>query len=57
MLWFWFQRQSSSHAIYMHPTLPVEHNGVMNFQNFNGKAKTYQVRQLLKAISRLGDER
>lgn len=54
---FIFQRQNGSHAIYEHAGLQVEHNRVMNFQNFKGKAKPYQVKQLLKAIFHLGDER
>ncbi len=54
---FQFQRQSSSHVIYEHPALSIEQNRLLNFQNFKGKAKPYQVRQLLKAISFLSDER
>lgn len=53
---FIFQRQSSSHIIYEHPNLRVEQNRFMNFQNLKGKAKSYQVKQLLKAISFLGHE-
>jgi hypothetical protein len=53
---FVFQRQSASHVIYEHPNLSVEQNRFMNFQNFKGKAKPYQVKQLLKAISILTDE-
>jgi len=54
---FIFQRQSASHLVYEHPSLSINQNRLMNFQNFNGKAKPYQVRQLLKAISYLNDER
>jgi hypothetical protein len=54
---FEFQRQSGSHLIYEHPTLTIEQNRLMNFQDFKGKAKPYQVKQLLKAISYLTDER
>ena len=44
---FVFARQAgSSHRIYKRPKWPK----VMNFQNRNGKAKAYQVRQLLEAI-------
>ncbi len=50
---FIFQRQSASHIIYEHPTLRIEQNRLLNFQNFKGKAKPYQVKQLLKAISYL----
>lgn len=51
-----FQRQSASHIIYEHPALSIEQNRLLNFQNFKGKAKPYQVRQILKAISFLNDE-
>jgi hypothetical protein len=54
---FEFQRQSGSHVIYEHPLLTIEQNRLMNFQNFNGKAKPYQVKQLLKAISFLRNEK
>ena len=50
---FVFQRQSASHVIYEHPTLEIEQNRLLNFQNLKGKAKPYQVKQLLKAISYL----
>jgi len=53
---FIFQRQSASHIIYEHPTLRIEQNRLLNFQNFKGKAKPYQVKQLLKAISYLSNE-
>lgn len=53
---FIFQRQSASHIIYEHPTLRIEQNRLLNFQNFKGKAKPYQVKQLLKAIFYLSDE-
>jgi len=53
---FIFQRKSGSHTIYEHPILKIEQNRLMNFQNFKGKAKPYQVRQLLKAISILRNE-
>ena len=53
---FIFQRQSGSHTIYEHPILKIEQNRLMNFQNFKGKAKPYQVRQLLKAIFLLRNE-
>lgn len=54
---FIFQRQSASHVIYEHPNLSVNQNRLLNFQNFKGKAKPYQVRQLLKAISYLNEQR
>ncbi len=54
---FQFQRQSSSHMIYEHSTLKIEQNRFLNFQNFKGKAKPYQVKQLLKAITFLSNEK
>jgi hypothetical protein len=53
---FIFQRQSASHIIYEHPVLSIEQNRLLNFQNFKGKAKPYQVKQVLKAISYLSNE-
>lgn len=53
---FEFQRQTASHVIYEHPDLKISENRLMNFQNFKGKTKPYQVRQLLKAISFLRNE-
>ena len=42
------KRQRGSHVIYVNPKLGTD--GFMNFQSDSGKAKGYQVRQLLKAI-------
>jgi len=53
---FVFQRQRSSHVIYEHPNLRIEQNRLMNFQDFKGKAKPYQVKQLLRAIYILQNE-
>ena len=53
---FIFRRQSSSHRIYENPELKVGQNRIQNFQNFNGKAKPYQVKQLLRAVQFLRDE-
>lgn len=47
MVGFSFDRQSSSHHVYRHE----KHPGIMNFQDVNGKAKPYQVKQLLNFIS------
>jgi len=52
---FEFQRQSGSHVIYEHQELAIENTRLMNFQNVKGKAKPYQLRQLLKAITHLRD--
>jgi hypothetical protein len=54
---FEFQRQKGSHVIYENPKLEIEQNRLMNFQNFKGNAKSYQVKQLLKAISYLENDR
>lgn len=54
---FIFQRQRGSHKIYEHPELQLSQNGIMNFQNFRGNAKPYEVRQLLRAITILSDEK
>ncbi|MGI8555537.1 MAG: type II toxin-antitoxin system HicA family toxin [Pyrinomonadaceae bacterium] len=52
---FRFQRQTGSHVIYENPRLEISQNRLINFQNFRGKAKPYQVKQLLKAISYLSN--
>ena len=44
-------RQESSHIIYKTPWLG-DHR--INIQDDNGKAKVYQVRQVLKAVEKLG---
>jgi hypothetical protein len=51
------QRQKSSHHLYKQEEFPYpstqrgrKEYGRMNFQNRNGQAKAYQVRQLLDAI-------
>jgi len=49
-------RQTGSHAMYKHPSLHSAMGGFMNFQSENGKAKAYQVRQLLRAIEYLEDQ-
>lgn len=54
---FVFKRQEgTSHRIYGHPSLHPAQGGFMNFQEDKGKAKAYQVRQLLKAIEVLEDD-
>lgn len=42
-----FDRQKGSHQIFLHPKYP----GIMNFQPVKGKAKPFQIRQLLRFIS------
>lgn len=41
-------RVRGSHHIFMHPAVA----GLLNLQNVGGKAKPYQVRQLLRLIER-----
>jgi hypothetical protein len=51
---FEFKRQKgTSHRMYGHPSLLPGDGGFMNFQSDKGKAKPYQVRQLLRAIENL----
>jgi len=50
---FEYKRTTVSHFIYEHPNLLAEQNRNLNFQNVNGKAMPYQVRQLLAAIEYL----
>jgi len=47
---FVFRRTSGSHFLYEHPNLGDHQNRNLNFQNVKGKAKPYQVKQLLRAI-------
>jgi len=44
-------RQKSGHHIYK---MPWQSDPRINIQNNNGKAKEYQVRQVIKALRRLG---
>ena len=45
----------TSHRIYKHNVISGPNlEGVMNFQNVNGKAKPFQVRQLLDFIEKHG---
>jgi hypothetical protein len=54
---FIFKRQEgTSHKVYAHPSLHPSMGGFMNFQAIKGKAKPYQVRQLLRAIENIKDE-
>ena len=47
---FEHKRTTGSHFVYEHPNLVQEHNRNLTLQNINGRAKPYQVGQLLKAI-------
>jgi hypothetical protein len=49
---FVLARQSSSHRLYKYP----RRIGIMNFQSDSGKAKAYQVKQLLVAIEELEEK-
>ena len=51
MAGFQFDRAAGSHKIYKHPA-----GGMMNFQDVSGKAKPYQVKQLLDYIQRNSGE-
>ena len=45
---FRLDRISGSHHIFLHPDLPE----LVNLQNVKGKAKPYQIKQLLKIIKK-----
>ena len=45
---FKLDRVSGSHHIYVHPGIPE----LINLQNVKGKAKTYQIKQLLKIVEK-----
>ncbi|MEJ7577831.1 MAG: hypothetical protein WKF74_12610 [Pyrinomonadaceae bacterium] len=51
--WEFVRQDGTSHAQYMHPALGNSVGSLMNFQEKNGKAKRYQVKQLLDAIEAL----
>ena len=45
---FRLDRISGSHHIFLHPDLPE----LVNLQNVKGKAKPYQIKQLLKIVEK-----
>ncbi len=45
---FKLSRISASHHIFVHPDITEN----INLQNFNGQAKSYQIRQFLKLVER-----
>jgi predicted RNA binding protein YcfA (HicA-like mRNA interferase family) len=45
---FRLSRVSGSHHVYVHPEIPE----LINLQNVGGKAKSYQIKQLLQIIER-----
>jgi predicted RNA binding protein YcfA (HicA-like mRNA interferase family) len=45
---FRLSRTNGSHHIYVHPEIPE----LVNLQNVGGKAKAYQIKQLLQIIER-----
>lgn len=45
---FRLDRISGSHHIYVHPDVPE----LLNLQNVKGKAKPYQIKQLLEIVER-----
>lgn len=48
--WVFERQDGTSHKIYSHPRLGNEPGALMNFQEKDGKAKPYQLKQLLNAI-------
>ena len=48
--WVAHPENGSSHAVFTHPKLGNVPGSLMNFQNKKGKAKPYQVKQLLDAL-------
>lgn len=48
--WIAHPANGSSHAVFTHPKLGNTAGSLMNFQSRKGKAKPYQVKQLLDAI-------
>jgi len=48
--WVYDRQEGTSHRVYLHPLLGNMPGAMMNFQDKNGKAKFYQVEQLLNAI-------
>lgn len=48
-------RQAGSHCMYENDALDITQGRMQNFQDVNGKAKPYQVRQLLAALEFLGE--
>ncbi|MCO6510037.1 MAG: type II toxin-antitoxin system HicA family toxin [Aridibacter famidurans] len=51
--WELERQAGTSHRIYFNPLLAGRPGELMNFQNRNGMAKPYQVRQLVSAIDEL----
>jgi len=51
--WIFQRQEGTSHAVYLHPSLGNVVGSLMNFQSKDGKAKWYQVKQLLDAIELL----
>ncbi len=51
--WRFQRHEGTSHAVYLHPSLGNVAGALMNFQSRKGKAKRYQVKQLLDAIELL----
>ncbi|MGC8494075.1 MAG: toxin HicA [Syntrophobacteraceae bacterium] len=47
------RQEGTSHRVYK---MPWQGDPRVNIQNRNGKARAYQVRQVLKAVERLRDE-
>jgi hypothetical protein len=54
--WEFKSQDRTSHLLGFHPSLAPEQGRRMNFQDYKGKAKANQVRQLLAAIENLPKE-
>ena len=54
--WQFKKQDGTSHRLGFNAALTPEQGRRMNFQNYNGKAKPNQVRQLVAAIENLSDE-
>ncbi len=51
--WKFKRQRGTSHRLYENPELRPEQGRRMNFQSDSGKAKSYQITQLLNAIEEL----
>ena len=54
--WTFKRQNGTSHCIYVNLALTLDQGRRMNFQDFKGKAKASQVRQLLAAIENLPND-
>ena len=54
--WVFKRQEGTSHRTYGNHSVSIPEGYLMNFQDEKGKAKPYQVRQLLKAIEVLEND-